>query len=654
MRLSKIICGLVVSMAVVLSSCGRQDDVCLSFNPMSNFPEGDVVELDMDMQGVVNQGIVIPSDNQTSDGGFVFSFYGKKGQYYKIYYQNESYKFDDDSELGTENFYGSWENTGIGFKKIQSTGIVTDTFRIVGNPRDERKYYGADLSVKPFNEQAISEYVESIKNRPKYYKMIEEKAQNNGFSVDKQLILDAKWLISQNKNKGDFNHRWKRNPRVGEYSFMLVVCDEDALKTIDQRVVDISKTDENGRFVNPFGYFKNNKNDNIKVAISQRRLKTRAVITPENGLFIDELKIINCDSICVSDKIGTSEDLYENALFEQFFSAISKQYTLRNIPVIKDVVSDTDPYTRAEYEANKTRFDSTELLHNYPFVSDIPGSTLRIDEENDGLVLINPGNDDINNLRKESTGVKTRVGFTYGKFRGKIKFPVMLNDENIWNGLTNAFWLLYQDNHAWNNRRTSKSGYISRNDDSENPKRINDYFYSEIDIEIVKASQYWPAHYYKKKDREKKTEDATMNSDVMYACTNWDLASTDPAKFSSGIGSIPYNNYEFETMRWTRLYKALTIRTPISNEVFKNDYYYYEIEWRPTEIIWRLGPTPDDMRVVGYMNDKYTSIPNNQMVCVMTQEYHYSEWWKPEVFWQGLIPYNKTDIEGEIFEIVIE
>ena len=60
----------------------------------------------------------------------------------------------------------------------------------------------------------------------------------------------------------------------------------------------------------------------------------------------------------------------------------------------------------------------------------------------------------------------TRVGFTYGKFRGKIKFPVMLNEENIWNGLTYAFWLIYQDNHAWNNRRATEGGYIDKNDDS--------------------------------------------------------------------------------------------------------------------------------------------------------------------------------------------
>ena len=150
------------------------------------------------------------------------------------------------------------------------------------------------------------------------------------------------------------------------------------------------------------------------------------------------------------------------------------------------------------------------------------------------------------------------------------------------------------------------------------------------------------------------SEKARQTSDVMYCCTNWDLATRDPKKFKGGISKINYNENVYEALRWTDLYKALTIKTPMPNEVFKEDYYFYEIEWRPTEIIWRLGPSPDQMRVVGYMNDQYTSIPNNQMLCIVTQEYHYADWWPPVVFWQGLIPYNKTDIEGKVCESVIE
>ena len=92
----------------------------------------------------------------------------------------------------------------------------------------------------------------------------------------------------------------------------------------------------------------------------------------------------------------------------------------------------------------------------------------------------------------------------------------------------------------------------------------------------------------------------------------------------------------------------------LEQNVFKEDYQYYEIEWRPNEIIWRIGPSPDKMEVVGYISDEYSNIPDNQMLCIITQEYHYSEWWPPVVFEQGRIPYNKTDIVGEVFEIVVE
>ena len=229
----------------------------------------------------------------------------------------------------------------------------------------------------------------------------------------------------------------------------------------------------------------------------------------------------------------------------------------------------------------------------------------------------------------------------------------MLNEENVWNGLTYAFWLIYQDNHEWNIRRGCyEGGYIDKGDDTPTPVRMLNNKYSEIDIEIVKTSKYWPKNYYKR--RNNVTEDATQTDEVMYCCTNWDLACPQPEKFSAGITSIPYKDATYEAMRWTNLYKALTIKTPIANDVFKENYYYYEIEWKPTEIIWRVGETPDNMRVVGYMNDKYTSIPNNQMLAIVTQEYHYSEWWPPIAFEQGLIPYNQSDIEGRVYEIVIE
>ena len=625
---------------VAFHACNNVRD--FDFNPMVNFAAGDTVRLDMDLKNVVTQGIVIPSARQCDEGAFVFSFKAEKGRFYKIFYQNESYKFDDDDELSYENFYGSWEDVNVGFKKIESD-VVFDSVRIVGNPRDERRYYGADITENPFSEAQIQQVCQRIDNNKSLHNMVLEKIAKNGLPYERQLRLDAIWIIRERSERGDFNNRWKRNPRVGCYSFMLVVCDEKALDTIPEYIKNIGKTDENGKFVNPYKYFAENKIEGVDVVVSERVLKTRAVITPEYGLYLD-------DSIS-----GGSHQLYSEALYEQMFSDVSKQFTLRNIPLLQDVVSDENPYTRAQYEANKTRFDSAQLIYNHPVVSKVPGETVKIDNTDNSIVLINPGNADINNLKKESTGIKTRVGFTYGKFRGKIKFPVMLNDENIWNGLTYAFWLLYQNEHAWNNRRVSESGYISKNDDSRNPVRNPENFYSEIDIEIVKASKYWPVRYYDNKDEvENAIETARFNNEVAFCSTNWDLACKDPEHFMSGINKIPYNGTTFESMRWFETYKALTGKEPISNDVFKEDYYFYEIEWRPTEIIWRIGPSPDKMKVVGYMNDEYTSIPNNQMLCIVTQEYHYSDWWPPVLQWQGLIPYNKSDIKGKVFEIVVE
>ena len=638
-------------------SCNKSQTV-KTFNPMSNFDAADTVRLDFDLNNAVIDGIVVPSERQVAGGMFVFTYQLKNTKeplFYKIFYQNETYKFDEEDSLNYENFYGSWEDVSIGFKPVDDSGSICDSFRIVGNPRDEQLYYGKDLSEYGVSREAISQCMESIRSNKKYYAQIVEKAKKNNFSVDQQLFLDARYLITnERQGPGPQNHRWKRNPRVGVYSFYLVIATEKALQSIPRNIQYIGEMNEQGSFVNPIYWFKKNSIEGIQIIEGSKVLKTRAVITPKTGVFTDETAMRNpnynltyTDSIC-----GTNDYLYKHALYQQHYSVVSHMYDLRNIPLIKDVVSEEDPYTRAEYEANKTKYDSSQLIHGYPQSSECPCATVKVKNNGEYISLINPHSEDEQHLKKESTGVKTRVGFTYGKYRGKIKFPVMLNQENIWNGLTYAFWLIYQDNYGWNKRRPSEAGYIEKGDSSNDPKRVKETNYSEIDIEIVKASKYWPKPYYGKFGNHE--EDATQTDEVMYCCTNWDLACPQPPKFRSGLSSIKYEGEKYDMLRWSKIYKALTIRTPIKNDVFKEEYYYYEIEWRPREIIWRIGKTPETMKVVGYMNEECTSIPNNQMLCVITQEYHYSEFWPPIVFEQGLIPYNKTDIEGRVYEIVIE
>ncbi len=60
------------------------------------------------------------------------------------------------------------------------------------------------------------------------------------------------------------------------------------------------------------------------------------------------------------------------------------------------------------------------------------------------------------------------------------------------------------------------------------------------------------------------------------------------------------------------------------------------------------------MKTVAYMDNSITSVPNNQMVIVFTQEFHDTEWWPLSPFIQEMIPFPKKDIQGEILELYVE
>lgn len=668
---------------LLLQSCGRPQQ---TFDPLLGY-EGDTVYMEMDLTDAVLEGITIPAKGEMFH--FSFDTVADHPLYYKIYYQNESYKFDEDDSLSYENFYGSWEDVSVGFKEVPSDGHICDSFRIVGNPRDEAIYYGRDLRHYDCGPEALKAIEREIRADTHWFRYISQvAAPKNNRTVEEQLFLDTRWVLNERRHEGgDVNHRWKRNPRTGCYSFLLVVCDSVGLEQVPDYIQYIGHTAPDSHFVNPYSWFSRRTSctSHLSLVKGSKVLRTCARLTPQQGVYIDELQVRTpyISKVEIPGRVGSDTSLYRRALYQQFFPAVSQQYTLRNIPLVMDM----EEYTMADYEAASTRYDSTQLIYDYPHITNCPGSTVYPSPEGDYISVINPGNASPTTDRrqpqlsaqtpaKESIGVKTRVGFTYGKYRGKIKFPPMLNRHNLWNGLTYAFWLIYQDEQEWNHRRPSyHGGYIEKNDDSENPERHLTNKYSEIDIEIVKASPNWPEGYYHGRKSSRITdkgsiEEARSNSNVMFCCTNWDLACPEPRDFAAGITHIPWpkslsrdanvsqaTGHQpqcFDAMRWYPNYKALTTKTPVPNSIFDADYYYYEIEWRPTEIIWRLGPDPDHMQVVGYMSDRYTSIPNNQMLCIMTQEYHYSEWWPPIVYMQGLIPFNASDIEGRLYEITIE
>jgi hypothetical protein len=605
----------------------------INFDATSNFQSNEtkVKTIALDYKNAM-KGFVIPSANQVAEGFFKFKFELKNVSsstqkfYYKIYYENISYKFNEfdsisklEHELAQENFYGSWENTDLSFREVNSeltSGsliAIEDSFRIVGNPRNEMRYF------------------------------------------------------SEGKND-----RWKRNPRVGNYQLKLVVCTASDLKQIPIEIQNISLK-KNERFLNPFYYFNYGLGKKLKeTLVINDPVFLNVYAKPDlgAGIFIksDALGTDKYNKSYFCNTCGENEDLYRNAPLQQFINYVDSSTKFNNIPLLKDILK--DDYTQIDYNWDKSFYTKEELIPTFIQTSKKPCQTVYSDPTTHSLKIKNPATTP-GEWKKESVGVITRHGMTYGKYRVKVKLTELLNKSGVWNGLTNAIWLITQGGGEWNFRRicNSSRGYMATYWGGINDKRVKAVDYSEIDFEIIKTPPYCPSNKFPPvfdnpvannkniNNWHTKTPDDLIESrdKITVACTNWDMACMEPKKFSTGCNSLDYQGKTYHTFRWDSVYRALTEKQEeLDDELFAGPFYYFEIDWRPTEIIWRIGATPDKMRVVGYMNDDVTAIPNNQMLLIITQEYHNTTWWPGAPFAQDNLPFPLNDIPGEIYEIIIK
>jgi hypothetical protein len=601
------------------------------FNPLRNWKQGDPLFLDYTEAMVF--GFYIPTIRQV-DGGFFHAGFKIKNTsaapqkfYYKIYYQNESYKFPERDPADSsrqhpdawENFYGSWEDTGILFAETSAIPCdneyhaVETKFRILGNPRNEKRY----------------------------------------FSQDK-------------------NERWRRNPRVGEYSFMLVVTSGENIrqKRIPESVSDIGKQDESG-FVNPYFYFLYGPGKLLPNTLVQKfpvNLKVIAKPDPGAGIYMnpnafsketaDKFKAENCSQ---------APELYNLAAFEQFIHYVDPSTKLNNIPVIADILNGT--YSRLDYNWSKRFYRKEELIATTSRVTTRPCETVVSDPVNHKITMHNPKSE-FGNWQKQNVGVITRHGMTFGKYTVKCKLTELLNRQNMWNGLTNAIWMITQSQEEWNYRRNcTKGGYMANYYGGSQDQRVKNVGYSEIDFEILKTVPYcpsWvlpPAYVHGIEDQQNvqnwnvpfPEEILADDGKIMVSCTNWDMACWQPVDFHDGCYPVRYQNTTFWAHRWDKDYRALTQKTPEpDDELFGSAFYYFQIDWQPDKIIWRIGPSKEKLRVVGYMDNTVTSIPNNQMLLIITQEFHNTKWWIGSAYSQDNIPFPKEDYIGEIYELIIE
>lgn len=603
------------------------------FNATYNYLANETQDkrISLDYQNAI-EGFVIPSVNQVADGYFKCKFELKNVSqlkqkfYYKVYYENISYKFAEydstlkiENPLAQENFYGSWTNTSIEFKAfpaILNPGdliTIEDSFRIVGNPRNEERYY------------------------------------SNGK-----------------------NDRWKRNPRVGTYQVKLVVCNEKDLTQIPKEVKNISLK-KNDKFVNPFYYFEYGEGKKLKeTLVIKDPIKLKVIAQPDlgTGIYISDniFGSEDFDKSYFCKTCGQDKELYNNAPMQQFTNYVDPSTKFNNIPVVMDILKDN--YSQIDYNWNKNFYSKDELIPTYIQTTKKPCQTVISDAKEHKIIIKNPASK-VGEWKKESVGIITRHGMTYGKYRAKVKLTELLNKSGVWNGLTNAIWLITQGGGEWNFRRNcnSKNGYMATYMGGKDDKRVAAVDYSEIDFEILKVPPYCPSNKFPPvfdnaiannkniSDWNVKHPDDLIESrnKISVACTNWDMACMEPKKFATGCNPIDYQGKTFYTFRWDSAYRALNQKQEeLDDELFAGPFYYFEIDWRPTEIIWRIGATPDKMRVVGYMNDQVTSIPNNQMLLIITQEYHNTMWWPGAPYEQDNLPFPLNDIPGEIYELNIE
>ncbi|HKL02334.1 MAG TPA: hypothetical protein VJ911_01610, partial [Cryomorphaceae bacterium] len=581
---------------------------------------------------------------------------------YKIFYQNASYKFPEWKDeinaphaRSTENFYGSWISDEVEpFRPTEPLEVggettIVDSFFISGNPINDPRYFSQSRAFEENREERINKLSESIRRNPEWYEAVEEKAKTNNISTDEQVRDDAIYILLNALEGDTINQRWKRNPRVGVYEFMIVVAPLELIKSLPDYIHNpLARNPETGSRVNPFAFFSEAnpslekwEEKGLTVFRSPQKLKTYAVLKPSDGLYYEMLEF-SMPSERDAKACAADREAFEHAAWKQYKNTEVRDSSLHNINVASDMSESA--YTRELFAemANK----SERNIPSYVEMPERACENVWYDGDADALVVQNPGNF-APPYSKKNAGLEGRFGFTYGNFKARIAFPEILNSEYVWNGITCAYWLKFQSLDTWNRRNTCDSvGYLQSGYSREDAVYASNSSYTEIDIEIVKTSRHWPGT---PKDEIEPGYNPGTDGNLMVTCTNWDLACQDPPGFHIGEKRIENRGKSYVSHRWSEYYKALTIKTERPHEESVGREMVYEIDWRPTEIFWRVGHAE-----VGYMNDSITQIPNNQMVPVMTQEFHYGHWWPTTPYPQGDIPYPAKPITGKLYEIRIE
>lgn len=439
-----------------------------------------------------------------------------------------------------------------------------------------------------------------------------------------------------------------RDPRVGDYALLAVAVPEEAFSTgmVPEGVRDLRQR-VHGAFMDPFHFWLHGPGRDIAGVLMERKENALRVVArpdPARG-------VLNC---------GTSA-----ADLQAFIHHIDPGSRFDNIPVIADVAG--NGFTPRQYDSAWSFTPRAAWVSTLPSVAAEPCTTVRYDSVLQCLELRNPAATADQRV-KQNTGTGTVRPFTYGRFLVHAQLPALLNDSDLWNGLTNAVWLIGSDSIT-GQRRPCAGGYRVYSTGPEGGTRRTRTAYSEIDFEVMKGMPLCPERGFPpiypqpvadpadptRWRRALPAEVLAQRGRVAVACTNWDLACPDPPAFNIGCHDVAYGGQLFAAHRWDKDYRALTQKSmELDSTLFGPGGCWFVIDWRPTEIIWRIGPDPDHLRVVGYMNAEVTAVPDAPMSLVVTQEFHNTAWWPGAPYEQGGIPFPARDLVGRVYTMRVE
>ncbi len=457
------------------------------------------------------------------------------------------------------------------------------------------------------------------------------------------LVRTSMTLRSDPRNEFP-QHPAARDPRVGSYSVLVVALPEDAFtkNPLPPSVSDL-RVREGDHFIDPYWYWLHGPGSRIpgvSTLVKNDVVHLRASPEPARG--VD----------------GRDPD----AAFQNFRPHIDPASRFNNVPFIADVLR--NEFGPRQHDSAWCFIPADKWIPTVPSGCEMPCPSVLYNAEAKALEFRNRAGEQ-GGFRKENAGISTRRSFTYGRFLVHAQLSPLLNDSDMWNGLTNAIWLI-GSNLEYGQRRACTGGYRPYIEGLTSKPRETFSSYAEIDFEIMKGMPLCPERafppIYPQPVADRGAWRRTLPAEVLaqrgnvaVACTNWDLACPDPPHFAVGCQDVLYNGQAFAAHRWDRDYRAVTEKSMAADDaLFGAHGYWFEITWRPEEIIWRIGPSPNELRVVGYMNSSMTSVPNTPMSLVISQEFHNTRWWPGSPYEQGCVPFPSKDLVGRVFEARVE